>query len=75
MNKKRRIKASSLQWRGDTYICEELENCEDTMDLLEEYGTRLADGTISADDVVDDDADNFHSFQIEHASEVVKWDD
>ena len=74
--KKKRIKASDLQWKGDTYICEELENCEDTMDLLEEYGTRLGDGTVSSDDIVsEDEEDNFHGFQIKKAGDVVKWDD
>lgn len=72
----KRIKASHLQWKGYTYISEELENCEDTMDLFNEYGTRLDDGTVNSDDAVDnDEADNYHGFQIKRAGEVVKWDD
>ena len=66
---KKRIKASSLQWKGYDYICEELENCEDTADLLDEYGTRLADGTIDNDDS-SYDADDYHGLRVKSLGEL-----
>ena len=56
----KRIKAEDLQFKGYDYICEELENCDDTIDLSEEFGTRIEDGTVSADDVRSYDADHHH---------------
>ncbi len=44
--KKKRIKASDLQFRGYSFVDEEYDNVYDTVDLDDEFGTRLLDGTV-----------------------------
>jgi hypothetical protein len=61
----KRIKAEDLQWKNYDIWQEEYSNTRDVEDLLDEYGTRLSDGTIDPNDSKEIDARHEgHHFQI-----------
>ncbi len=68
--KPKRIKASDLQFKGYNFHEEMYENTDDTVDLDNEYGTRLKDGTVTNDDIESYDADDHYGLQIINPDDI-----